>query len=133
MSGQSDPTGSSAPNPGTPGGHPTPEQLIDIDALQAAFHDDQPDPDNSAQRVAFGTSGHRGSALDTTFNDDHIAAITQAIVEFRMKEGIGGPVILGKDTHASSGQAERTAVEVLSVASKAHVDIREWKREANMG
>ena len=56
---------------------------------------------------ALGTSGHRGSALDSTFNDDHIAAITQAIVEFRVKEGIGGPVILGKDTHASSERADR--------------------------
>ena len=114
MSGQSDPTGSSAPNPGTPGGHPTPEQLIDIDALQAAFHDDQPDPDNSAQRVAFGTSGHRGSAFDRTFNEAHILAITQAIVEYRAAHGIDGPILVGKDTHALSRQAERTAIEVLA-------------------
>ena len=100
--------------PGTPGGLATPEDLVDLDALLTAFHDRHPDPGTNAQRVAFGTSGHRGSALDTTFNDDHIAAITQAIVEFRIANGIGGPVILGKDTHALSEPAERSAVEVLS-------------------
>ena len=99
---------------GTPGGLATPGDLVDLDALLAAYDERHPDPGTPGQRVSFGTSGHRGSALDSTFNDDHIAAITQAIVEFRVKEGIGGPVILGKDTHASSGQAERTAVEVLS-------------------
>ncbi len=100
--------------PGTPGGLATPEDLVELDALLTAYGERHPDPGTPGQRVSFGTSGHRGSALDSTFNDDHIAAITQAIVEFRMKEGIGGPVLLGKDTHASSGQAERTAVEVLS-------------------
>lgn len=100
--------------PGTPGGLATPTDLVDLDALLAAYEDRRPDPTDPAQRVAFGTSGHRGSALDSTFNDDHIAAITQAIVEHRANAGIGGPVLLGKDTHASSAQAERTAVEVLS-------------------
>ena len=100
--------------PGTPGGLAIPRDLVDLDALLAAFHDRHPDPSVAAHRVTFGTSGHRGSSLDTTFNDDHIAAITQAIVEFRVKEGIRGPVILGKDTHALSEPAERTAVEVLS-------------------
>ena len=101
-------------SPGRPGGLATPEDLVDLDALLTAYGERHPDPGTPGQRVSFGTSGHRGSALDSTFNDDHIAAITQAIVEFRMKEGIGGPVLLGKDTHASSGQAERTAAEVLS-------------------
>ena len=101
-------------SPGTPGGLATPADLIDLAALLAAYHDRHPDPGTPGERVAFGTSGHRGSALDGTFNDDHIAAITQAIVEFRAAHGIGGPVLLGKDTHASSGQAERTAAEVLS-------------------
>ena len=100
--------------PGQPGGLATPQDLVDLDALIAAYHDRRPDPDTTAEQVAFGTSGHRGSSLDTTFNDDHIAAITQAIVEFRSEQGIGGPVLLGKDTHALSGPAERTAVEVLS-------------------
>jgi len=100
--------------PGTPGGLATERDLVDLDALLAAYHDRRPDPGTAEQRVAFGTSGHRGSSLDTTFNDDHIAAITQAIVEFRAARGIGGPVLLGKDTHALSGPAERTAVEVLS-------------------
>lgn len=100
--------------PGQPGGLATSQDLVDLDALLAAYHDRRPDPNIAAEQVAFGTSGHRGSALDTTFNDDHIAAITQAIVEFRSDHGIDGPVLLGKDTHALSGPAERTAVEVLS-------------------
>jgi len=100
--------------PGTPGGLATPADLVDLGALLAAYHDRRPDPAVAGQRVAFGTSGHRGSSLDTTFTDDHIAAITQAIVEFRAANGIAGPVLLGKDTHALSVPAERTAVEVLS-------------------
>ena len=100
--------------PGTPGGLATPSDLVDLDALLAAYHDHHPDPGVPAQRVAFGTSGHRGSSLDHTFTDDHIAAITQAIVEYRADNGIAGPVLLGKDTHALSGPAERTALEVLS-------------------
>ncbi len=101
-------------SPGRPGGPATARDLVDLDGLLAAYHDRRPDPDAAAEQVSFGTSGHRGSSLDTTFNDDHIAAITQAIVEFRREHGIGGPVLLGKDTHALSGPAERTAVEVLS-------------------
>ena len=101
-------------SPGRPGGLATAEDLVDLDVLLAAYHDRRPDPSAAAEQVAFGTSGHRGSSLDTTFNDDHIAAITQAIVEFRAERGIGGPILLGKDTHALSGPAERTAAEVLS-------------------
>src|SRR5436189_3162017 len=91
-----------------------PELIIDVDKLIAAYYDLHPDPAEPAQRVQFGTSGHRGSAADGTFNEDHILAVTQAIVEYRKAEGITGPLYLGKDSHALSAPAERTALEVLS-------------------
>jgi phosphoglucomutase len=90
-----------------------PSELIDVDALLAAYHDQVPDPSESSQRVAFGTSGHRGSALTTSFNEAHILATTQAICAHRRAAGIDGPLFLGADTHALSGPALRTAVEVL--------------------
>ncbi|MFP5283189.1 MAG: phosphoglucomutase (alpha-D-glucose-1,6-bisphosphate-dependent) [Actinomycetes bacterium] len=90
-----------------------PEDLIDVDAVVGAYYDLAPDPDNPDQQVVFGTSGHRGSSLDRAFNDAHIAATTQAIVEYRAGQGITGPLYLGKDTHALSGPAWRTAIEVL--------------------
>jgi phosphoglucomutase len=90
-----------------------PEDLIDVDALIGAYYDLVPDPDNPDQQVVFGTSGHRGSSLDVAFNDAHIAATTQAIVEYRARQGITGPLFIGKDTHALSGPAWRTAIEVL--------------------
>ena len=90
-----------------------PQDLIDVDALLGAYHDLVPDPDNPDQQVVFGTSGHRGSSLDAAFNDAHIAATTQAIVEYRSGQGITGPLFIGKDTHALSGPAWRTAIEVL--------------------
>ncbi len=90
-----------------------PEDLIDVDALLAAYHDRTPDPDDPDQQVVFGTSGHRGSSLDSAFNDAHIAATTQAIVEYRAAQGVTGPLYIGKDTHALSGPAWRTAIEVL--------------------
>ncbi|NNG18963.1 alpha-D-glucose phosphate-specific phosphoglucomutase [Naumannella sp. ID2617S] len=89
------------------------EDLIDVDAVLAAYHDLTPDPDDPDQRVVFGTSGHRGASLDTKFNEAHIAATTQAIVEYRSGQGIDGPLYLGKDTHALSDPAWRTAIEVL--------------------
>ena len=89
------------------------EDLIDVDAVVGAYYDLVPDPDSPDQQVAFGTSGHRGSSLDTAFNDAHIAATTQAIVEYRAGQGITGPLYIGKDTHALSGPAWRTAIEVL--------------------
>ncbi|MBP2436627.1 phosphoglucomutase (alpha-D-glucose-1,6-bisphosphate-dependent) [Microbacterium amylolyticum] len=95
--------------------------LTDIDALIAAYYDLRPDPQVAAQRVAFGTSGHRGSSLATAFNEDHILATTQAIVDYRAQQGIGGPLFLGRDTHALSLPAEHTAIEVL-VANE--VDVR---------
>jgi phosphoglucomutase len=90
-----------------------PEDLIDPAAVVAAFYDLTPDPDNPDQQVVFGTSGHRGSSLDAAFNDAHIAATTQAIVEYRGGQGITGPLYIGKDTHVLSGPAWRTAIEVL--------------------
>ncbi len=90
-----------------------PEDLIDPAAVVAAFYDLAPDPDNPDQQVVFGTSGHRGSSLDAAFNDAHIAATTQAIVEYRAGQGITGPLYIGKDTHVLSGPAWRTAIEVL--------------------
>jgi phosphoglucomutase len=80
-----------------------PEDLIDVDAVIAAYYDLQPDPTDPGQRVVFGTSGHRGSSLDGAFNDAHIAATTQAICEYRAEQGYTGPLFLGKDTHALSG------------------------------
>ncbi len=90
------------------------ELLIDVERLTAAYYEKQPDPENPEQQVSFGTSGHRGSPEDGSFNELHIRAITQAICEYRAKAGISGPLVLGKDTHAVSGPAERTALEVLA-------------------
>ncbi|MCT1617075.1 alpha-D-glucose phosphate-specific phosphoglucomutase [Kocuria indica] len=91
-----------------------PSDLVDIDQLVAAYFDRVPDASNPDQRVAFGTSGHRGSSLKTSFNEHHIAAITQAIVEYRAEQGITGPLFMGKDTHALSGPAQDTALRVLA-------------------
>ena len=90
-----------------------PEDLIDVDAVLGAYYDRVPDPSDPDQQVVFGTSGHRGASLDTAFNDAHIAATTQAIVEYRASQGITGPLFIGKDTHALSGPAWTTAIEVL--------------------
>ena len=90
-----------------------PEDLIDVDAVVGAYYDLRPDPDNPEQQVVFGTSGHRGSSLDIAFNEAHIAATTQAIVEYRAGQGITGPLYIGKDTHALSLPAWKTAIEVL--------------------
>ncbi|BDZ48006.1 hypothetical protein GCM10025867_02470 [Frondihabitans sucicola] len=88
--------------------------LIDPEAVSAAYYDLIPDVSDPAQKVVFGTSGHRGSSLDAAFNEAHIAAITQAIVEYRAGQGITGPLFIGRDTHILSGPAERTALEVLA-------------------
>ena len=88
--------------------------LVDINALIEAYYNNHPDVGVAEQKVAFGTSGHRGNSLNTSFNHDHIAAITQAIVEYRRNENIQGPIYVGKDTHALSGPAELTALEVLA-------------------
>jgi len=93
-----------------------PEDLIDVDRVVGAYYDLTPDPDDPAQQVVFGTSGHRGSSLDTAFNEAHIAAITQAIVEYRASQGTDGPLFIGRDTHALSLPAWQTALEVLAAA-----------------
>jgi phosphoglucomutase len=91
-----------------------PESLPNVPRLVAAYYALHPDPDEQRQRVSFGTSGHRGSSLHTSFNQVHILAIAQAIVEFRRERGITGPLFLGMDTHALSEPAFITAVEVLA-------------------
>lgn len=98
----------------TPGQRPLSENLVNIARLITAFYEFHPDPAISSQRVSFGTSGHRGSSFNTAFNEDHIAAITQAIVEFRRNEGTTGPLFLAQDTHALSEPALATALEVLA-------------------
>jgi phosphoglucomutase len=91
----------------------TDADLVDVAALVTAYYTEHPDPADPAQQVAFGTSGHRGSALRLSFNDDHIAAATQAICEYRAGAGITGPLFIGRDTHALSEPALITALEVL--------------------
>jgi phosphoglucomutase len=88
--------------------------LIDVDRLVAAYHDQRPDPSDPAQRVAFGTSGHRGSSLAGTFTEAHVAAISEAVCRYREAQGVDGPLFLGRDTHALSVPAFRTIVEVLA-------------------
>jgi phosphoglucomutase len=90
-----------------------PSDLIDVDALRRAYYELKPDVSIPEQRVVFGTSGHRGSALDTAFNENHIAATTQAIVEYRNAQGITGPLFIGADTHLLSEFATTTALAVL--------------------
>src|SRR5574341_945421 len=90
------------------------EILIDVVALENAYYEQQPNVENPAQLVSFGTSGHRGSPLDGNLNEAHILAITQAICDYRASKKISGPLYIGKDTHAVSGPAQRTALEVLA-------------------
>lgn len=91
-----------------------PEALVDVAKLVAAYYDDHPDPGERSHRVSFGTSGHRGSSFRLSFNEDHILATTQAICDYRVAEGIQGPLYVGADTHALSRPATRTAIEVLA-------------------
>ena len=91
-----------------------PEDLIDLPHLVTAYYTVQPDPDDIAQQVAFGTSGHRGSSLDGAFNEAHILATTQAIAEYRAAQGTTGPLFLGRDTHGLSEPAWVSALEVLA-------------------
>src|SRR5688500_5289715 len=96
-------------------GTPAPaEALMDVDGLIRRYYEMRPDPGDPRQLVSFGTSGHRGTSLDSTFTESHILAITQAICEYRKAKGIDGPVIMGKDTHALSEPAQRSALEVLA-------------------
>jgi len=96
-------------------GKPAPKELlVDVARLQKEYFERRPDLDDPNQLVSFGTSGHRGSPLRGTFNEAHILAITQAICEYRHQQGTDGPLYMGKDTHAVSGPAQRTALEVLA-------------------
>jgi phosphoglucomutase len=91
-----------------------PELLTNIPHLVSAYYTEKPDVADTMQQVAFGTSGHRGTSTQGSFNEDHILAVCQAIVEYRQRAGITGPLFIGKDTHALSEPAESTAIEVLA-------------------
>ena len=96
-------------------GKPAPAKLlIDVSKLESDYYSQKPDTSDPHQLVIFGTSGHRGTSSDGTFTESHIVAIVQAICEYRQQKGINGPLFMGKDTHALSGPAERTALEVLA-------------------
>src|SRR5207247_1294214 len=96
-------------------GKPAPrEMLVDLARLEAKYYEHKPDVRNPEERVSFGTSGHRGSSLRGSFTEAHILAITQAICDYRRSQGTDGPLYMGKDTHALSRPAERTALEVLA-------------------
>jgi len=96
-------------------GHPAPRELLtNIPHLISAYYTEQPNPEEPAQQVAFGTSGHRGTSTQGSFNEAHILAVCQALVEYRQQAGITGPLFIGKDTHALSEPAEATAIEVFA-------------------
>src|SRR5467141_995337 len=96
-------------------GKPAPrEVLIDVEKLRRLYFDERPDPSDPQQRVAFGTSGHRGSSLRRAFNEAHILAVTQSVCEYRKAQGTTGPLYLGKDTHALSDPAQETSLDVLA-------------------
>ncbi|MFN8392086.1 MAG: phosphoglucomutase (alpha-D-glucose-1,6-bisphosphate-dependent) [Bdellovibrionota bacterium] len=106
-------------------GTPAPKELlIDVATLVKNYHDRIPDVSVASEKVAFGTSGHRGTSTDSTFTEAHILAITQAICEYRKAQGYTGPIYVGRDSHALSGPAERSALEVLA-ANEAQVFIAE--------
>jgi len=96
-------------------GKPVPDELLEnIPQLISAYYTEHPDPSNAEHSVSFGTSGHRGTSTNNTFNDDHIAAVCQAISSYRKENGVTGPLFIGKDTHALSEPAFRTALEVFA-------------------
>src|SRR5512140_222498 len=96
-------------------GKPAPkDMLVDVADLLRRYAAEVPDPAIPAERVAFGTSGHRGSSLRRSFNEAHILAVVQAVCEHRARAGVTGPLFLGRDTHGLSEPAERTALEVLA-------------------
>jgi phosphoglucomutase len=109
-------------------GQPAPrELLVNIPRLISAYYLYHPDPADPTQQVSFGTSGHRGSSFDNSFNEDHVLAISQALCEYRRQQGISGPLFIGKDTHALSEPAQMTAIEVFAANG---VDVR---YQAGMG
>src|ERR1043166_5090595 len=96
-------------------GKPAPrELLVDLSKLEREYYQRRIDFEDPNQLVSFGTSGHRGSSLNGTFTEAHILAITQAICDYGAFQGIDGPLFMGKDTHALSGPAQRTALEVIA-------------------
>src|SRR5262245_66224969 len=96
-------------------GKPAPTELLtDVAALERDYINRRPDVSDPNEFVSFGTSGHRGTPLEGTFTEAHILAITQSICDYRKSQGITGPLFMGKDTHAVSGPAQRTALEVLA-------------------
>src|SRR5262252_4881975 len=96
-------------------GKPAPKELlVDLSRLERDYYERRPDLANPNEMVSFGTSGHRGSPLNGSFTEAHILAITQAICDYRRSKGYDGPLYMGKDTHAVSGPAQRTALEVLA-------------------
>src|SRR5947199_10194570 len=96
-------------------GQPVPsDMLIDVARLEREYYERKPDPHDPRQLVRFGTSGHRGTSFDGTLTETHILAIAQAICDYRRSQGIDGPLFMGKDTHALSAPAQRTALEVLA-------------------
>jgi phosphoglucomutase len=98
-------------------GKPAPRSLlVNVPRLVTAYYTRKPDVSDPAQRVSFGTSGHRGSSLRNSFNEDHILAISQAVVEYRRSRGITGPLFMGMDTHALSEAALASALEVFAAA-----------------
>jgi phosphoglucomutase, alpha-D-glucose phosphate-specific len=101
------------PNSERAGRPAEPSMLVDLDRLLGAYHDVRPDASDPTQRVAFGTSGHRGSSLKGSFNEAHIVAMSEAICRYRSGQGTDGPLFIGRDTHALSGPAFETALEVL--------------------
>src|ERR1035441_1527435 len=100
----------SYPRAGNPA---TPDMLVNVPRLITAYYAEKPDVSDARQKVAFGTSGHRGSSLQVSFNENHILAISQAICEYRKREGTDGPLFLAKDTHALREPAFSSAREVL--------------------
>src|SRR3982751_3195135 len=92
----------------------TRDMLVDLAKLEREYYERTPDVEDANQLVSFGTSGHRGSSLRGSFNEAHILATTQAICEYRRAQGTDGPLYMGKDTHALSGPAQRSAIETLA-------------------
>ena len=117
---------SDTPNP-LAGQPAPPDVLIDVEALREAYYSRLPDPSSPEQQVSFGTSGHRGSALDGSFNEWHVLAITQALCDHRKAQGIAGPLFLGADTHALSAPAVSSALEIttgMSISAEAYHLVR---------
>jgi phosphoglucomutase len=106
-------------------GKPAPKELlVNVALLEKEYFERHPDIHDRNQSVSFGTSGHRGSPLQGTFNEAHILAITQAICEYRRKQATDGPLYMGKDTHAVSGPAQRTALDPGDLASHSRLQPR---------